>query len=196
LGIRSIDHNNASARPWSFALGCAPELYTLASLRYDLSKLHAKGLVAKLPNSRRYQLLRHGYSICLVFLKLFERVYAPLQQAFSAPSKQTQSSNAKDELGSTTFINTLSTTSIASSELLALKPRDCTLKREQNSCYEHDNGLIILLKGRPVIGIIASSFPLETSIAQSRLPLLDSTPVPPLIAHATNCNKLMTQLGK
>jgi hypothetical protein len=118
-------------------------------------------------------------------------------QAFSPSSKQTQSSNAKDELGSTTFINTLSTTSIASSELLALKPRDCTFEREQNSCYEHDNGLIILLKGRPVIGIIASSFPLKTSIAQSRLPPLDNAPVPPpLIAHATNCNELMTQLGK
>src|SRR5258706_6803087 len=46
------------------ALGCAREHYTLASLRYDLSKLHAKGLVAKLPNSRRYQLLPQGYSIC------------------------------------------------------------------------------------------------------------------------------------
>jgi hypothetical protein len=52
------------------ALGCAPEHYPLASLRYDLSKLRAKGLVAKLPNSRRYQLLPQGYSICLVFLKL------------------------------------------------------------------------------------------------------------------------------
>jgi hypothetical protein len=60
------------------ALGCAPEWYTLASLRYDLSKLRAKGLVAKLPNSPRYQLLPQGYSICLGFLKLFERVYAPL----------------------------------------------------------------------------------------------------------------------
>jgi hypothetical protein len=30
---------------------------------------------------------------------------------------------------------------IPSSELLASKPRDSTLKREQNSCYEHDNGL-------------------------------------------------------
>jgi hypothetical protein len=30
---------------------------------------------------------------------------------------------------------------IPSSKLLASKPRDCTLKREQNSCYEHDNGL-------------------------------------------------------
>jgi hypothetical protein len=60
------------------ALGCAPEHYTLGWLRYDLSKLRAKGPVTKLPNSRRYQLLPHGYSICLVFLKLFERVYAPL----------------------------------------------------------------------------------------------------------------------
>src|SRR5260370_29217466 len=64
------------------------------------------------------------------------------QQAFSAPSKQTQSSNAKDELSSTASINALSTTLIPSSELLASKPRDCTLKREQNSCYGHDNGLI------------------------------------------------------
>ena len=39
------------------ALGCPAERYTLASLRYDLSKLRAKGLVAKLPHSRRYQLL-------------------------------------------------------------------------------------------------------------------------------------------
>jgi hypothetical protein len=69
------------------ALGCAPEHYTLASLRYDLSKLRAKGLVTKLPNSRRYQLLPHGYSICLVFLKLFERVYAPLTAGLLSPIK-------------------------------------------------------------------------------------------------------------
>src|SRR6266704_1139642 len=69
------------------ALGCAPESYTLASLRYDLSKLRAKGLVAKLPNSRRYQLLPQGYSICLVFLKLFERVYAPLAAGLLSPIK-------------------------------------------------------------------------------------------------------------
>ena len=69
------------------ALGCAPENYTLASLRYDLSKLRAKGLVAKLPNSRRYQLLPQGYSICLLFLKLFERVYAPLTAGLLSPIK-------------------------------------------------------------------------------------------------------------
>jgi hypothetical protein len=60
------------------ALDCDAQHYTLASLRYNLWKLRAKGLVAKLPNSRRYQLLPRRYSICLVFLKRFERVYAPL----------------------------------------------------------------------------------------------------------------------
>src|SRR6516165_12156168 len=67
------------------ALGCPPDRYTLASLRYDLSKLRAKGLVAKVADSRRYQLLPQGYSICLVFLKLFERVYAPLTAGPSQP---------------------------------------------------------------------------------------------------------------
>jgi hypothetical protein len=69
------------------ALGCAPERYSLGSLRYDLSKLRAKGLVTKLTNSRRYQLLPHGYSICLLFLKLFERVYAPLTAGLLSPIK-------------------------------------------------------------------------------------------------------------
>jgi hypothetical protein len=67
------------------ALGCRPDDYTLASLRHDLSKLRAKELVAKVPNSRRYQLLPQGYSICLVFLKLFERVYAPLTAGLLSP---------------------------------------------------------------------------------------------------------------
>lgn len=66
------------------ALSC-PERYTLASLRYDLAKLRAKGLVTKLPRSRRYQLLPRGYSICLIFLKLFERVYAPLTAGLLSP---------------------------------------------------------------------------------------------------------------
>ena len=77
------------------ALGCPPELYTLGSLRYDLSKLRAKGLVAKLPNSRRYQVLPHGYSICLVFLKLFERVYAPLTAGLLSPIKADAKLQAK-----------------------------------------------------------------------------------------------------
>jgi hypothetical protein len=67
------------------ALGSDGDRYTLASLRYDLSKLRAKGLIEKLPHSRRYCLLPNGYSICLVFLKLFERVYAPLTAGLLSP---------------------------------------------------------------------------------------------------------------
>lgn len=67
------------------ALGSVTRPYTLASLRYDLSKLRAKGLVEKLPRSRRYHLRAEGYSICLIFLKLFERVYAPLTAARLQP---------------------------------------------------------------------------------------------------------------
>jgi hypothetical protein len=52
-----------------------------------LQKLRAKGLVEKLPHARRYRLLPNGYSICLVFLKLFERVYAPLTAGLLSPIK-------------------------------------------------------------------------------------------------------------
>ena len=68
------------------ALAVSPQDYSLASLRYDLSKLRAKGLVEKIPRSRRYRLLREGYSICLIFLKLFERIYAPLTAGLLSPS--------------------------------------------------------------------------------------------------------------
>ena len=56
----------------------------MASLRYDLSKLRAKGLVEKPPRSRRYRLPAEGYSTCLIFLKLFQRLYVPSPLAFSA----------------------------------------------------------------------------------------------------------------
>jgi hypothetical protein len=76
------------------ALELSPKEYGLGSLRYDLSKLRAKGLVDKLPHSRRYRLRGEGYSICLVFLKLFERIYAPLTagllQDFSGDAKLQQ----------------------------------------------------------------------------------------------------------
>jgi hypothetical protein len=67
------------------ALACSPERYPLASLRYDLSKLRAKGLIARLPHSRRYRLLPQGYSISVIFLKLFERIYAPLTAGLLSP---------------------------------------------------------------------------------------------------------------
>jgi hypothetical protein len=67
------------------ALAATPETYKLSSLRYDLSKLRAKGLVEKLPHSQRYRLLAHGYQVCLLFLKLFHRIYAPLTSAILDP---------------------------------------------------------------------------------------------------------------
>jgi hypothetical protein len=66
-------------------LGPAAEHYGLGSLRYDLSKLRAKGLVEKLPRSRRYRLLAKGYSVCLIFLKLFDRLCAPLTAGLLDP---------------------------------------------------------------------------------------------------------------
>jgi hypothetical protein len=67
------------------ALGMTEAQYSLASLRYDLSKLRAKGLVEKVPHSRRYRLVGKGYSICVAFLKLFEKIYAPLTAGLLAP---------------------------------------------------------------------------------------------------------------
>lgn len=67
------------------ALDLTPEQYRLSSLRYELSKLRAKGLVERLPHSRRYRLLSQGYRICVLFLKLFERVYAPLTAGLLRP---------------------------------------------------------------------------------------------------------------
>jgi hypothetical protein len=71
--------------PTAAALDTTIEQYRLASLRYDLSKLRAKGLVERVPRSRRYRLLPQGYAICLLFLKLFERVYAPLTAGLLRP---------------------------------------------------------------------------------------------------------------
>ena len=67
------------------ALGISAEQCPLAALRYELWKLRAKGLVEKLPHSRRYQLLPNGYRICLLFLKLFDKIYAPLTAGLLHP---------------------------------------------------------------------------------------------------------------
>jgi hypothetical protein len=67
------------------ALDLPTEQYRLSSLRYDLSKLRAKELVERVPHTRRYRLLPQGYRICLIFLKLFERVSAPLTAGLLRP---------------------------------------------------------------------------------------------------------------
>lgn len=81
VGFRSTDIYT----PVLEVLGVNPSRYTLASLRYDLSKLRAKGLVEKIPHSRRYRLVGKGYSVCLIFLKLFERIYGPLTAGILKP---------------------------------------------------------------------------------------------------------------
>jgi hypothetical protein len=69
------------------ALGRTTDEYTLGSLRYDLSKLRAKGLVQRLDKSRRYRLTADGYRICVVYPKLSEKLYAPLTSAVLKPFK-------------------------------------------------------------------------------------------------------------
>ena len=71
--------------PALHALGRTAAEYSLASFRYDLSKLRAKGLVERISHSRRYRLVGRGYSICVAFLKLFEKIYAPLTAGLLAP---------------------------------------------------------------------------------------------------------------
>jgi hypothetical protein len=67
------------------ALDVPVEECPLSSVRYELSKLRAKGLVEKLSHSRRYHLLPNGYRICLLFLKLFDKIYAPLAAGLLHP---------------------------------------------------------------------------------------------------------------
>jgi hypothetical protein len=73
------------------ALGRTTDNYPLASLRYDLSKLRAKGLLERLHKSRRYRLTSDGYRLCVVFLKLFEKIYAPLTSAIRTPFRPDES---------------------------------------------------------------------------------------------------------
>ena len=67
------------------ALGIPMEKFPLGGVRYELWKLRAKGLIEKLPHSRRYRLLPNGYRICLLFLKLFDKIYAPLTAGLLHP---------------------------------------------------------------------------------------------------------------
>jgi len=67
------------------ALGLTTDTYRLSQLRYDLAKLRAKGLVLKVPKTQSYRLSPQGMRICVLFLKLFHRVYAPLSAAVLKP---------------------------------------------------------------------------------------------------------------
>jgi hypothetical protein len=67
------------------ALGMTTATYRLGQLRYDLAKLRAKGLVVKVPKTQTYRLTPQGFRLCILFLKLFQRVYAPLSAAVLEP---------------------------------------------------------------------------------------------------------------
>ena len=92
------------------ALEVTTDQYRLASVRYDLSKLRAKHLVEKVEHSRRYRLLPQGYRICVLFLKLFERVYAPLTAGSSGPSRPMPRWLKRNAINSTDSINASSPT--------------------------------------------------------------------------------------
>jgi hypothetical protein len=66
-------------------LGGDTAAYTLGRLRYDLSKLLAKGLVWKSPGSHSYQLSPNGFRLCVLYLKLYHKVYAPLTAGLWEP---------------------------------------------------------------------------------------------------------------
>ncbi|MBV9169482.1 MAG: hypothetical protein JOZ81_05295 [Chloroflexi bacterium] len=66
-------------------LGLTTDTYRLGQLRYDLAKLRAKGLVVKVPKTQTYRLTAPGFRICVVFLKLAHRVYAPFAAAVLEP---------------------------------------------------------------------------------------------------------------
>jgi hypothetical protein len=66
----------------------------------------------ELPHSRRYRLANQGYSICVLFLKLFERIYAPLTAGLLSPaiatSPRTNVVNLTASINRSPTISTLS----------------------------------------------------------------------------------------
>jgi hypothetical protein len=60
-------------------------IYSFFAPLRSLQTQSPRGLVEKIPRSRRYRLFPQGYSICLLFLKLFERIYAPLTAGLLRP---------------------------------------------------------------------------------------------------------------
>jgi hypothetical protein len=59
--------------------------YKLSQLRYDLGKLRGKGLVKRVQGTQRYELSPTGYRIAVLYLKLYQRLYAPLTAGILTP---------------------------------------------------------------------------------------------------------------
>ena len=79
--FRTTDQHATAAA----ALGKTTESYTLGQLRYDLAKLHGKGLVERVAGTQSYRLPAEGYRIAVLYLKLFHRIYAPLTAGIVEP---------------------------------------------------------------------------------------------------------------
>jgi hypothetical protein len=108
--------------PPSSKRSAAPPRVTPA-LRYAVSNLRAKGLVAKLPNSRRYQLLAQS---CLVFLNIACTTggIAELTAGLLSPVKSDARLDAQSDPSLTVSICVSSMISTRSSKPSALKLRD------------------------------------------------------------------------
>ena len=63
----------------------AGDEYRLSQLRYDLSKLRAKGLVERIGKSRRYRLTPIGLKLGVVLVKLRLRLLGPLASLIRQP---------------------------------------------------------------------------------------------------------------
>src|SRR5205807_669672 len=72
--------------------------YRLSQLRYDLSKLRAKGLVERLGTSRRYRLTPLGLKLGVLLVKLRTRLLGPLATLTTntTPRRPTSPTNSVD----------------------------------------------------------------------------------------------------
>ena len=64
----------------------ASQGYRLSQLRYDLSKLRAKGLVERIGKTRRYRLTPLGLKLGVLLVKLRMRLLGPLASFIQQPN--------------------------------------------------------------------------------------------------------------
>ena len=128
--------------PVAAALDHSTADFRLSSLRYEVSKLRAKGLVEKLPHSRRYRLRPEGYRLCLVFLKLFERIYAPLTAGLLRPVVADAQLPQPKLLSTRPALPARQRGARPSGPRRRTQGRLMSQKRVQNSRYRPHNGLM------------------------------------------------------
>ncbi len=69
-------------------MGENPERYTPARMSYDLRRLRLHGIIAKIPNTHRYEVTEEGIRVCLFLVKVHNRVIRPgLSQLFDGCPK-------------------------------------------------------------------------------------------------------------